>query len=135
MATHEAVLGRHVPWADREHGPWLHSKGWDLCCITLSSVLVVVPLALYELVGNSAAFVNLFIAGVIGGPHMYATFFRTTLDRPFRQRHWVLMGTSWLIPVLVVVLALWNFPLLITLFFFWASVHVLHQIAYIMECY
>jgi len=31
--------------------------------------------------------------------------------------------------------ALWNFQLLITLFFFWASVHVLHQIAYILECY
>jgi hypothetical protein len=31
--------------------------------------------------------------------------------------------------------ALWNFQLLITLFFFWASIHVLHQIAYILECY
>ena len=31
--------------------------------------------------------------------------------------------------------ALWHFQLLITLFFFWASVHVLHQIAYILECY
>ena len=37
--------------------------------------------------------------------------------------------------MLVVACALWHFQLLITLFFFWASVHVLHQIAYILECY
>jgi hypothetical protein len=135
MATHEAVLDRQVSWAPCGHGPWLHSRGWDLSFITLSSILVVIPLALYELVGSSATFVNLFIAGVIGGPHMYATFFRTTFDRAFRQQHRLLLGTSAVIPVLVVVTALWHFQLLITLFFFWASMHVLHQIAYIMECY
>jgi len=135
MATHEAVLGGQT-WGERwERWPWLHSKEWDLCCITLSSVLVVLPLALYHLVGNSATFVNLFIAGLIGGPHMYATFFRTALDRPFRQQHRFLVGSSCAIPVLVVGLAVWNFRLLITLFFFWASIHVLHQIAYIVECY
>jgi hypothetical protein len=96
---------------------------------------VVIPLALYELVGKSATFVNLFIAGLIGGPHMYATFFRTTLDRAFRQRHPLLVGSSLAIPVLVVTMALWNFRLLITMFFFWASIHVLHQIAYIIGCY
>jgi hypothetical protein len=133
MATHEAVLLGSQAWGER--WLWLHSKEWDLCCITLSSVLVVLPLALYHLVGNSATFVNLFIAGVIGGPHMYATFFRTALDRPFRQQHRFLVGSSCAIPVLVVGLALWHFQLLITLFFFWASIHVLHQIAYIVECY
>jgi hypothetical protein len=135
MSTREAMLDRHVRWSNWEHWPWLHSKSWDLCFITLSSVLVVIPLALYELVGSSATFVNLFIAGIIGGPHMYATFFRTALDRPFRQRHRFLMCTSLLIPVCVVGLAWWNFQLLITMFFFWASIHVLHQIAYILECY
>ncbi len=135
MSTREAILTRHARWSNWEHWPWLHSKGWDLCFITLSGVLVVIPLALYEFMGNSATFVNLFIAGVIGGPHMYATFFRTTLDRPFRQRHRFLIRTSFFIPVLVVFLALWNFQLLITMFFFWASIHVLHQIAYILECY
>ena len=85
--------------------------------------------------GHSATFVNLFIAGLIGGPHMYATFFRTLLDASFWHRHRLLVGCSLGIPVLVVACALWNFQLLITLFFFWASIHVLHQIAYILECY
>jgi hypothetical protein len=129
------MLYGNSQWANRQPSLWLHSKGWDLGFITLSGVLVVMPLALYELVGNSATLVNLCIAGVIGGPHMYATFFRTTFDRPFRQRHRFLVYSSLLIPGLVVSLALWNFQLLITLFFFWASIHVLHQIAYIVECY
>ena len=135
MATHEATLHGNARWASWERGPWLHSKNWDLCFITFSGILVVIPLALYEWVGNSATLVNLFIAGAIGGPHMYATFFRTALDRPFRQQHRFLIGSSLLIPVGVISLGLWNFQLLITMFFFWASVHVLHQIAYIVECY
>lgn len=45
------------------------------------------------------------------------------------------MMISGLIPVLVIACAVWHFQLLITLFFFWASIHVLHQITYILECY
>jgi hypothetical protein len=136
MATYDAMVSSQGQWADWQRGPWLHSKRWDLCFITLSGVLAVIPLALYELLGsNSAMFVNLFVAGVIGGPHMYATFFRTTLDRSFRQRHRFVILSSGAIPVLVVFFALWHFQLLLTLFFFWASIHVLHQIAYIVQCY
>lgn len=135
MNTPEAVLGRTTQGTLWEQGPWLHSKRWDLLYITGSGILVVLPLLLYEIAGNSATFVNLFIAGVIGGPHMYATFFRTLLDTSFRQRHRLLVLGSLGIPVLVVASAIWHFQLLITVFFFWASVHVLHQIAYILECY
>jgi hypothetical protein len=135
MHTPEAVLNRKAPGAIEAQGLWLHSQRWDLLCITGSSVLVVLPLMLYAVLGYSATFINLFIAGVIGGPHMYATFFRTLLDVSFWRRHRLLVGCSLGIPVLVVAGAIWNFPLLITLFFFWASIHVLHQIVYILECY
>ena len=135
MNTPAAALSRKAPGDGREPGLWLHSKQWDLLYITGSSVLVVLPLMLYAVVGHSALFVNLFIAGVIGGPHMYATFFRTFLDPSFRQRHRLLVIGSLGIPVLVVAGAVWAFQLLMTLFFFWASIHVLHQIAYILECY
>jgi len=134
MSTPEAVLSNTL-WATWERGPWLRSKHWDLTFLTFSGVLVIIPLFLYELIGTSATFVNLFIAGVIGGPHMYATFFRTVLDEPFRQRYRWLLLSSVAIPVLVAIGAVWHFRLLVTLFFFWASVHVLHQIAYILECY
>jgi hypothetical protein len=38
-------------------------------------------------------------------------------------------------PVLVVTLAIVNLTLLVTIFFFWASVHVIHQAAYIADSY
>ena len=98
MNTPEAALGRKAPGAMWAQGPWLHSQRWDLLCITGSSVLVVVPLVLYAVMGHSATFVNLFIAGVIGGPHMYATFFRTFLDASFWHRHRLLVGCSLGIP-------------------------------------
>jgi hypothetical protein len=135
MATREAASHGHAWWGNWDRGPWLHSKSWDLSFITLSGVLVIIPLMLYEVIGQSALFVNLLVAGLIGGPHMYSTFFRTTLDRRFRQHHRFLIVSSWAIPVLVVALALWSFRLLVTMFFFWASIHVLHQIAYLVECY
>ena len=135
MNAPEAALSRKEQGTMWEQGLWLRSKRWDLLYITGSGILVVIPLLLYEIAGNSATFVNLFIAGVIGGPHMYATFFRTLLDTSFRRRHRLLVLSSLGIPVLVVASAIWHFQLLITLFFFWASVHVLHQITYILECY
>ena len=113
MNTPEAVLARQVPGATENSGLWLHSQRWDLLCITGSSILVVLPLMLYAIAGYSATFVNLVIAGLIGGPHMYATFFRTLLDASFWHRHRLVVGCSLGIPVLVVACALWNFQLLI----------------------
>jgi hypothetical protein len=93
MAVNEALL-HDSSWCERrEDGPWLHSKSWDLCFITLSCVLVIIPLVLYQMAGNSAMLISLVIAVMIGGPHMYATFFRTALDRPFRQHHRFLIGS------------------------------------------
>src|SRR5262249_61397812 len=125
MNAPEAALGRNRQGSMQEHGPWLCSKRWDLLYITGSGILVVLPLMLYEVAGNSATFVNLFIAGVIGGPHMYATFFRTLLDTSFRRRHRLLLLGSLGIPGLVVGGAMWQFQILNTPFFFWGSIHIL----------
>ncbi|GIX47136.1 MAG: hypothetical protein KatS3mg131_1347 [Candidatus Tectimicrobiota bacterium] len=135
MTTRNTAVAERRAWGPEPRGLWLRSPEWDLGFLTFSGALVVLPLMLYELAGNSAIFVNLFIAGVIGGPHMYATFFRTALDPAFRTRHPAVVWSSLFIPAAVVLLALWHFQLLLTLFFFWASLHVLHQIAYLMECY
>jgi hypothetical protein len=135
MATYNALVDEHAKGLGWNEGPWLRSPSWDLCFLTLSGVLVVIPLMLFELMGRSAMFINLFVAGVVGGPHMYATFFRTALDPSFRRQHPLVMVVSGIIPVLVICGAVWYFQLLMTLFFFWASIHVLHQITYILECY
>lgn len=133
---------------------WLRSRDWDLTWISLSVVLVATPyLAYLGLINFEAAIqpvadyfgasvdslsrniVNAVVALLVGGPHMYATFTRTALDRKFTRQHKRMMWSSLIIPIIVITLAMLNLPLLLTLFFFWASIHVLHQIIYIIELY
>ncbi len=142
--------------AEYQEGLWLHSRRWDLTFISLSAGLVILPFIAYELFlyllgievvrttlsvapGDVLDFsrntVNGMIALLIGGPHMYATYTRTFLDTDFRKHHVGFLLGSLLLPFGVVYLGMANFQLLVTIFFFWASVHILHQISYIIECY
>lgn len=133
---------------------WLRSRRWDLTFITLSVILVTVPYLAYlllvrlgpvlhplaNLIGAdvesfSRNLVNATVALLVGGPHMYATWTRTALDVDFFSKHRVLVFSSLFIPLVVVGLALLNLQLLLTIFFFWASIHVLHQIIYINDLY
>ncbi len=141
MATSYAL-----PSARRGTGGWLRNPAWDLTFISLSAVLVALPYTGYRLMtalglaeNVGAGIVDLVVTLLIGGPHMYATFTRTVADPNFRANHQRIIATSILIPIGVMILGfnlLGNtFPILLTLFFFWASVHVLHQIVFLVECY
>ncbi|MEW5987959.1 MAG: hypothetical protein AB1791_15100 [Chloroflexota bacterium] len=131
------------PASSMSAGKWIHSQRWDLIFISLSVVLVPVPYLTWLLMrdvlrvesdfGRQA--VNLLIAALVGGPHMYATFTRTTLDVNFREKYAGFVRSSIIIPLVVVTLALTNLTLLLTIFFFWASIHVLHQIIFVVESY
>jgi hypothetical protein len=133
---------------------WLHTRAFDLRFVTLSVVLVAGPYLVYLLLLNMSAllapltnalgtttddlsrnFVNASVALLVGGPHMYATWTRTGLDRDFAAKHRKFLLAGLVIPVIVTSLALFNLPLLLTIFFFWASIHVLHQIIYITSMY
>jgi len=130
-------------FSTQSEGKWLYNRSWDLIFISLSVVLVPVPYLTWILMrdvlqvesdaGRQA--VNLLIAVLIGGPHMYATFTRTALDNDFRENYSSFVRSSIVIPLVVVILALTNLTLLLTIFFFWASIHVLHQILYVVESY
>ena len=114
---------------------WLHNKRWDLTFLTGSAILGGIPLLLLHVFAVPVGVINLLVSGIIGGPHLYSTFGYTLADRSYRKRYgWVLLPVLF-IPAVVVWLALNNLNLLITMFFFWASVHVLHQIAYISDAY
>jgi hypothetical protein len=114
---------------------WLHSRRWDLTFLIGSAALGAIPLLLLHVFSVPVSVINLIVSGIIGGPHLYSTFGYTLADRSYRERYgWVLLPVLF-IPVVVVYLALNNLNLLITMFFFWASVHVLHQIAYINDAY
>jgi len=123
-------------------GLWLRNRNWDTLFMTLSVFLVPMPylfyligvqLGLHEDISRNA--VNLTVALLVGGPHMYATFMRTALDEKFVKRYPTLIRSSIIIPIVVVSLAFLNLTLLLTVFFFWASLHVLHQVTYIAELY
>jgi hypothetical protein len=133
---------------------WLRDRNWDLTWISLSVVLVAVPYLIYIGVTSFGGLflpvatalgttvddlgrnlINAAVGLAVGGPHMYCTFTRTVLDRDFAKLHPRFLWSSLLIPAAIVTLALINLPLLLTLFFLWASIHVLHQIIYIVELY
>lgn len=148
------VSAAAFPAGVRTEARWLRNRNWDLLWISLSVVLVAAPyLAYLALMGLqsiiaplaqsfgatpesiSRNLVNAGVALLVGGPHMYATFTRTALDHDFTRKHRRFVLSSLLIPAVVVGLAFFNLSLLLTLFFFWASIHVLHQIVYITELY
>ena len=149
-----AVSAATYPAGIRTDARWLRSRSWDLTWISLSVILVAAPylaylglMGLQSVIGPladslratpeslSRNLVNAFVALVVGGPHMYATFTRTALDHDFTRKHRRFVLSSLLIPAVVVGLAFFNLSLLLTAFFFWASIHVLHQIIFITELY
>jgi hypothetical protein len=67
---------------------------------------------------------------------MYSTYLRTALEPRFRERFGLLSYAPLIIiPMLVILGALHAFVLLLTVFFFWASIHVTHQAQWISETY
>jgi hypothetical protein len=124
-------------------GLWIRSRTFDLVFLTLSGVLVFLPYLSYGLLqrlgasdATASLIVGLTVTLLVGGPHMYSTYLRTALEPRFRARYGFLAYLPMLlIPALVVLGALHAFLLLLTAFFFWASIHVTHQAQWIAETY
>ncbi len=113
---------------------WLVSPFYDLTFIIFSAVLLVFPHVSHALV-QSNIFVDLIVTMLIGGPHLFATYTMTLMEPDFRARYPRYSKGALLLPVLIVSLAIVNLTLLVTIFFFWASVHVIHQAAYVADAY
>jgi hypothetical protein len=124
-------------------GLWLRNRRWDMLFIILSVLTVPLPYLFYLFgkdtlhmdADTSRNIINGFVAVAVGGPHMMSTLLRTGFDGEFRQRYPMLVRSSIIIPIIVVSLAFLNLTLLLTIFFFWAMLHVLHQVTYIVELY
>ena len=106
---------------------WLKDRRWDLTFISLSIALDASPYLLYlvflQLPGLvtplasragttpedlSRNAVNLLVALLVGGPHMYSTFTRTALDTDFQKKNRGFLLSSLFIPAVVVMLAVVN---------------------------
>ena len=124
-------------------GLWLISPFYDLTFIIFSSVLLIVPhlaAGIAASLGTSGWFnanviVDLLVTAFIGGPHLFATYTMTFMEPRFRERYKKYTWGALLMPFIVVTLAIVNLTLLVTIFFFWASIHVIHQAAYIADSY
>ena len=122
--------------ASPEPSQWIANPRWDLVVLTLSAALVAVPPLVHSLGKTTAGGVDLLITLLIGGPHMYATFLKTVFEPRFRQIHPAL---TWapvvVVPIGVILGAVYAFPWLLTFFFTWASIHVCDQASYIGYLY
>ena len=133
-----------IPLVSSQRKPgWIYNKRWDLTYLILSAALVPVPLlfaAFAEASGlmprsTAIDIVNILVAGLIGGPHLYSTFTLTYLNRSFVKQHPIYTASSIFIPAFVIYMGIYHYRYLILTFFTWASLHVLHQIIYIVDCY
>lgn len=119
--------------ADRR--TWIQSPSWDTGWLIGSAVIVPIVLLLVA-GGASSAVINLGTTALIGGPHLFATYTATYLDPRFRRSHRpLLVLVTLVVPALVVWGTLANFQVLLSIFIFAASVHVLHQNAYLTDVY
>jgi hypothetical protein len=129
--------------AGRADDVWIYNRKFDLVFLTLSGALVFLPYLSYGFLqrlgaspGTASLIIGLAVTLLVGGPHMYSTYLRTALEPRFRARYGVLAFLPMLvIPALVILGALYAFLLLLTFFFFWASIHVTHQAQWISETY
>lgn len=125
---------------------WIRSRNWDLTFISFSAVLVFVPLFSFYF-GQSekspgyaqfmSKMIDYFVAACIGGPHMFATYLRTFMEKNFVKKKPIVTWTSLLIPVMVIAIGIENsrMPILLTIFFTFASIHVVEQMLYLVDSY
>ena len=114
---------------------WINTRAWDLTWLLGSAIVVPVVLA-FLWAGASSAAVNLGVTVLVGGPHLFATYTATFLDPRFRRSHtWALVAMSLLVPALVAYWTVVDFQIVLSVFIFTASVHVLHQNAYLTDIY
>jgi len=123
---------------------WIYKPSWDLPLLIFSAVILV-PLPflaawLAQVSGwatprQAIDVINIAVASLIGGPHLFSTITFTFLDGNFRARYPWYAWLALLLPAAVIYLGIYHYTLLVTFFFSWASLHVLHQIIYLTDCY
>jgi len=131
-ANASALAQRSASWGEWS---WLSGRTWDVRFILASVALVPLPLLLFHGLGFSVVAVNLVVAALVGGPHMYSTYTLTFLEKKFWLQYPLYTLGAFLVPVGVVLLAITDLTILLTVFLAWASFHVLQQAAFIADSY
>lgn len=133
---------------------WIHSAGWDKRWIIFPALLAPLPplifyASMYLLerfstadattrMGMAEDIVSLFVMVLAGGPHVWVTYTRTWMHPEFRRREKAWFLASFLVLPFVATMALSSEltrKLLLTGFFFIASLHIIHQLSYVVRFY
>ena len=131
----ESPLSQTIAPTASARSAWINGARWDLGWL-IGSALIVPLVLLFVWVGSSSNAVNLGVTVAVGGPHLFATYTATYMDPSFRRSHvWLLVVATIVVPVFVVYWALVDFQILLSVFIFAASVHILHQNAYLTDIY
>jgi hypothetical protein len=133
---------------------WIFNPTWDKRWIIFPALLAPVPplvfyTSMYLLeryssmdvaarIGASEDIVSLFVMVLAGGPHVWVTYTRTWLHPEFRAREKFWYFASFGVVPFVAIMALSSETtrtLLLTGFFFLASLHIIHQLSYVVRFY
>ena len=134
--------------------PLLRSSVWDRLFVAGGAWLVPVPIVAFYLfrgfgcsIAAAEDLVTLLVMVPLGGPHVFATYTRTYLNPSFRRQDPLLFVLGLCVPLIVISAAVSSafFDVVIagsppiryvlTFFFFWAGVHIVHQHSYVASGY
>lgn len=135
-------------------GELLRNRTWDRWFGAGGAWLVPIPILAFYLfrslgagVSTAEDLVTLLVMVPLGGPHVFATYTRTYFNPAFRKQDPLLFWLGLLIPVVVVgaavssaffdVLLAGSPPIryVLSFFFFWAGIHIVHQHSYLASGY
>lgn len=108
------------------------SRRYDLAFIIFSAVLLFLPHTMHQLTSSTIA-VDIAISLLIGSPHLFATYTFTFMEPRFRQRYPRYTWSALAMPLLVLILAIVHLDLLVTMFFFFAALHVICQAGHVTD--
>src|SRR5579885_3316999 len=105
-----------VAVSNREPG-WIYNRSWDLSLIIGSAILVPLPFLVAwvaQVTGwisqeKAIDVINIAVATLIGGPHLFSTVTYTFLDGRFLARRRAYSMLSLLLPVIVIYLGVTHY--------------------------
>lgn len=152
--TVESFAGAQAAPVVASRQGWIHSPTWDKRWIIYPAFLAPVPVLVFYLsmyllerytaadaatrLGMAEDITSLFVMVLAGGPHVWVTYTRTYLNPDFRRREKVWFTASLFVLPFVATMALSSEltrRLLMTGFFFIASLHLIHQLSYVVRFY
>ena len=150
----QAALFDVAPQLDTSRQGWIWTASWDKRWIIFTALLAPIPVCVFyfcihvltrhmgvsqaDAKGIAEDLTSLFVMALAGGPHVWVTFTRTYLNANFKARHKFWYWSGFLVLPFVATMGTYSTTtrtILMTGFFFLASLHIVHQLSYVVRFY